>query len=201
MKLLNHSKADKPDAILLIRELNQKEKDIQLNYTKLSPAINMFSIGLAYNDQGKCPVSVMKPHCEDLLKTVKFLGCKVLLVADASYFKYLTKVKKVAPHHGYILNCKLKGYEDIKVILSITYTALFHNPGLQLELDLSLATLSSCLAGTHVNIGTNILRNVHYPVHPNTIAEALDKLHEHPTLTCDIETLSLIHISEPTRPY
>ena len=148
-----------------------------------------------YNDAGKCPAKLMDAHIKSLLPALVSVGSKTLLVCDGSYFKKLTKAKKVDPNYGSVLPCAIKGYEGISVVLCANYQAIFHNPLAQEKIDMALATLASHINGTYVAIGTDIIKSEEYPVGYTAIKEALTKLLDYPSLTCDIEAFSLKHYS------
>src|SRR5690606_30598423 len=126
-----------------------------------------------------------------LLPALTGIGVTALLVTDSAYFKVLTNERKAEPHHGYALPCKIKGYEHVKVILSLNYQALIYNPDLQSKLDLSLDTLASVRTNTYQALGTGIIHSASYPKTLQDIAGALQSLHQYEALTCDIEAFSL----------
>jgi DNA polymerase-1 len=146
---------------------------------------------LEYNEVGKAPASFIKAYLDKLLPALDSLGVKMLYVADGAYFKTLTKMTKAEPHHGYVLPCAIKGFEHMQVVLGINHQALIYNPELQNKLDMGLDTLASAMNGSYTPLGQGI---IHYSEYPNTleaIKAALDSLHQHPELVCDIETFSL----------
>lgn len=194
---LEHS--EKEDAkfkvAILIKFIDLKQKLMEEAYIdpleKLGiPRGDMVSFSLKYY-KGKAPVSMIRAHLQELLKGLDSLGATTLLVADSAYFKTLTGSRTSEPHHGYILPCKIKGYEHFNVILSINYKALFHNPKLQFKLDMSLNTLANYLQGTHTNLGVGIIHSEYYPSTAQEIQRAIDGLYKYPAITCDIEAFSL----------
>lgn len=158
------------------------------------PTEQIVAFTLAYNDEGKAPVSLIKAYLEDLLQTLWELGVSHLYVADSNYFKVLAKQSKAEPHLGYVLPCQYKAFhapETFKVVLGMNHQALIYNPDLKAKLDLSLDALASDLGGTYQALGADIIHSCWYPEDLRSIAHALDSLHQYPTLTCDIETFSL----------
>ena len=151
----------------------------------------IIAFDLQYNQHNKAPVKFIKAYLATLLQGLNNLKVKTLFVADASYFKVLTGAARADPHLGYVLPCKLKGYEHIKVILSINHTALFYNPTHQSRLTLSINTLIDHLQGKLKMIGEDIIHDGYYPRSLNEIHIAIRKLHNYPVLTVDIETFSL----------
>lgn len=64
-----------------------------------------------YNAVGKAPVTFIKEYLAKLLPALDSLGVKTLYVADSSYFKVLAGQVRADPHFGYVLPCKMKGFE------------------------------------------------------------------------------------------
>lgn len=152
---------------------------------------DMVAFTLEYNDKGKAPAAFAKSYLDQLLPALASIGTKYLLVTDATYFKILTKQSKADPHFGYVLPCAIKGFEDMQVVLSINYQSLIFNPDLQAKLDMSLDTLASHIQGNHVELGSNIIHSAQYPRSLQEIADALESLHQYPSLAADIEGFSL----------
>lgn len=151
----------------------------------------MIAFTLKYNSDGKVPAHVIKDYLSNLLPALDGLGVKFLYVADSNYFKTLAGQGKAEPHYGYVLPCKIKGYEHMSVVLGLNHQALIYNPALQTKLDLSLHALASGVAGNYQAIGTNIIHSAQYPETWQEIRAALQSLHQYPSLTCDIEGFSL----------
>lgn len=151
----------------------------------------MIAFTLKYNPDGKVPAHVIKDYLSNLLPALDGLGVKFLYVADSNYFKTLAGQGKAEPHYGYVLPCKIKGYEHMSVVLGLNHQALIYNPALQTKLDLSLHALASGVAGNYQAIGTNIIHSAQYPETWQEIRAALQSLHQYPSLTCDIEGFSL----------
>lgn len=181
---------------ILIKEVALTNSEIKTYYHNplVSQGVksdNIICVGLKYNEHGKAPAKLMKEHLDEVLKVLDSLNITTVMVADSNYFKALTKVGKVEPHHGYIKPCVLKNYSHINVILSVNYQALFYNPAIQEKLDMSIKTVASHLDGTHQNLGTDIIHSAYYPANREDIEAAIESLHQYPVLTCDIETFSL----------
>lgn len=151
----------------------------------------MIAFTLKYNPDGKVPAHVIKDYLSNLLPALDGLGVKFLYVADSNYFKTLAGQGKAEPHYGYVLPCKIKGYEHMSVVLGLNHQALIYNPALQTKLDLSLHALASGVAGNYQAIGTNIIHSAQYPETWQEIRAALQSLHQYSSLTCDIEGFSL----------
>ena len=181
---------------VLVKRTSFNKQELLSNYvTPLGnlgvAAKDVIAFTLSYNEVGKAPAGFIKDYLAKLLPTLDSLGVRYLYVADSSYFKVLAGQVKAEPHHGYVLPCKVKGFEHMHVVLGINYQALIYNPDLQAKLDLGLKTLASHVAGTYQALGTGIIHSAQYPQGVQEIAAALQSLHQYPRLSCDIEGFSL----------
>lgn len=181
---------------LLLKNTSFNKYEIQSNYVNALNAKGvqsgeLIAFNLKYEATGKVSVKFMKEYIAELLPALAELKITELYVADSNYFKVLTKSAKADKHLGYVLPCKIAGYEHLKVVLGINYQALIYNPELQAKLTLSLDTLAASLAGTYQAIGHGIVHSAQYPEGVNAIAKALEGLHQYQHLTCDIEAFSL----------
>lgn len=155
------------------------------------PKDELIAFSLQYDATGKLSVKSIKQYLDKLLETLQSIGVKLLYVADAGYFKALTKQSKAEPHHGYVLPCKYAGYEHMNVVLGVNYQALIYNPELQAKLTMGLETIANHVAGNHTVLGANIIHSAQYPSTVAAIKDALHALHQYPSLTSDIEGFSL----------
>lgn len=146
---------------------------------------------LEYNSENKAPAKLIKGYLESLLPAVNSLGVKYLYCADGNYFKVLTKKVKAEPYVGYALPCAIEGYEHLQVVLGLNYQALVYDPNQLPKLVMGLDVLAGTINGTHQKLGTDIIKFAEYPEELNDIAAWLDKLHQYPALTVDIEGFSL----------
>lgn len=178
---------------ILIKDIAFKEKELRKEYLNNSsiPPEDFIALSLKYDINDKAPVTLIKKHLQNVLKAADNLDVKILYVCDSAYFKTLTKQRKADPHHGYVMDCAIKGFEHIKVVLGINYKALFYNPTLKEKLDSSLNTVQQQLAGLYLSPGASIIHSAHYPTAFEDISLAIDKLHQYKELVCDIETFSL----------
>ena len=187
--------ADTYAIALLIKGTAFQAGELISNYVNPLNALGILSKELiAFTldyDQPKVTAKFIKEYLGKLLPALNTLGIKHLYVADASYFKVLTTKPKADPHFGYVLPCSIKGYEHMKVVLGLNHQALIYNPTLQAKLDMSLETLAASHLGSYQALGNGIIHSAYYPRELKDIARTLDKLHQHPVLTCDIETFGL----------
>jgi len=152
---------------------------------------DVIAFTLDYNEAGKAPAGHIKDYLSKLLPGLDSLGTKLLYVSDSAYFKVLAGVSKAEGHLGYVMPCKIAGFEHMQVVLGINYQALIYNPVLQEKLDLTLKALSGTHQGNYQSLGQGIIHSAQYPQSLQEIAAALQSLHRYPRLTCDIETFSL----------
>lgn len=181
---------------MLLKETAFRKSDIKENYVDplLKQGVALSDISaftLKYNDQGKIPVSLAKEYLEELLPVLKEQKTKYLYVADSTYFKVLTKQTKAEPHFGYVLPCAIKGYEDMSVVLGVNYQSLFYNPDLKPKMESGLEAMAEHAKGAYKPVGSDIIHTSEYPESVSEIAAALNKLHQYPSLSSDIEAFSL----------
>jgi DNA polymerase-1 len=153
-------------------------------------APDILAYTLSY-DAKKVSVKHAKEYLDDLLPTLKELGVKHIYCTDANYFKLLVKEAKAEPHVGYVMQCKIKGYEHMSVVLGVNYQQLVFNPDLQSKLDNTLHALVSYIKGAYQPPGQGIIHKAVYPKTIEDIKTALEGLMEFPELSADIEAYSL----------
>ena len=181
---------------LLIKSSAFNKIQIENNYTAQLDksgvqAKDVIAFTLSYDENGKASAKYIKEYLSKLLPALDGLGTKLLYVADSTYFKVLAGKPRAEPNLGYVLPCRIKGFEHMNVVLGVNHTALIYNPELQAKLDLSLHTLSSSFHGTYQPLGQDVIHSASYPEGQDAIRKALNDLHRYPSLTCDIEGFSL----------
>lgn len=196
MRHIVFQESERYPVALLIKTSYFKQYELQRHYLdRLQPQITpeqVIAFDLEYGGKKKVSAAYARAYLEDLMPELRALGCQYLYCCDAEYFKVLTKQTKADAHIGYVLPCKLKGFEDMQVVFGVNYGQLTYNPEPTLQkLDLTLDALSSALHGTYKELGTDIIQYAHYPESTQDIAAALESLHQYDTLAADIETFSL----------
>lgn len=175
---------DKPKVAILIKDSYFNRKDIEQYYVKpLGLACMAFS--LYYEPTNKVSATKAKEYLKRILPSIKQQGITYLYVADSTYFKQLTKEKKSEINLGYVLPCKLTGYEHIHVIYGINYAQLMYNQSMASNLTLSLNTLANHINGKANGFG-DVIHKASYNK-PNDLIGYLDE----PMLAIDIETTGL----------
>lgn len=186
------------EVAILIKPMQFKAIEIAQHYVntlihaKVS-ADNIAAWSLDY-PQNKATVSTQKKHLDRLLPVLDKQGCKLILCADANYFKTLTKQRKADPHFGYVLDCDYKEYTHIKVCYVPNYAGFIYNDALKEKLTLSMCAAIDYLNGTYIPLGQSILQNAYYPTAKDNyvdIKHALNQLSTYDHLAVDIETYAL----------
>jgi len=190
--------SDSHPIALLIKNTAFNRNEIVANYVSPLaqagiPSRDVIALDLAYNQAGKAPVSLIKEYLADLLPALSSVGTKIIYCADAAYFKQLTGLSKAEPHLGYVKDCKLKGYEDMQVILGVNHKSLLYNPANEPKLLMSVNTLIDTMGGQHEPPGKDIIKHAVYVDHTdlNAVEKVLEAIQVHDELTVDIETFSL----------
>ena len=196
MRNITWSESDQYPVALLIKNSAFMQHEIEKNYLVFLekhnvPGCDVVAMNLKYNDTGKAPVAFIKAYLAELLPALDSIGSKILYVADTNYFKVLTGKAKADIHYGYVLACALKGYEHMMVVLGTNHQALIYNPELKAKLDLGLHTIATYLDGTYSPPGEGVIHSAKYPKSLPHIRQELQKLHQYPSLSCDIEAFTL----------
>lgn len=190
MKPLLFDRGTYPKVALLIKQSAFAYDLLNDHYAKF---INetVLACSLAYTPNNKAPMEYMREYLNDLLKDLKEDAITTLFVADANYFKALTKKATTEQYYGDVVKCAIAGYESFDVILAPNFQGLFHNPKLQQKLDLSIKTLNDFLNNTFSKIGTNVIHSSAFPCSSAEKIKFLQSIFDKPVLTCDIETYGL----------
>lgn len=169
---------------ILIKETYLDAAKIKSNYlTNINPD-DVIAFGLSYLQ--KMTVTQAKTNLSKLLPALVKLGVTTLYVADATYFKALTKKTKAETYIGYVLPCTIKNFEHMNVIFGVNYGQLLYNPNLYSKLDLSLDTLKRHLEGSKTQLGEGIIHSAIY-----NQPEVLPRYQHAERLAIDIETTGL----------
>lgn len=196
MRHIIFEEAEHYNIALLIKPTAFNKHELERNYVTplglsgVQPK-NIIAFTAEYSASGKAPAGFIKDYLQTLLPVLDDLKVQTLYVADSSYFKVLAGQTKADPHFGYVLPCKIKGFEHMNVVLGLNHGALIYNPELQAKLDLSLKTLSDLTKGGYQPLGQGIIHSAQYPQGLQEIAAALESLHQYPELEADIEAFSL----------
>lgn len=190
MKEIHFNPDEFPKLAVLIKEAacfyDQLKKHYVDHFT-----VPTVALSLEYGPNNKVTAKDAKEYLNHILPILKENDIHTLYVADAAYFKVLTKKQKTEPYYGYVLPCAIDGFDELKVIYGVNYQALFHNPALSTKLALSISTVNDYMNDSYQELGLGIIHSANYPTDILEIVKQLKELHKYPTLTCDIETLGL----------
>ena len=180
---------------ILVKEAafdTEKIKKAYIDELGANPA-GFLCYSLWYDDNNKCPAELAKDYLKTLLHSVKALNIKTILIADSTYFKFLTKLQKPASEFiGYAVKSKINDYEDtFDVFYAPNYQAVKYDPNIAQELQRALTSFRSYLTGNYEVPGHNVVHSAKYPKTLQEIKKALDWLLTKEALTVDIEGLSL----------
>ncbi|AID16870.1 DNA polymerase [Dinoroseobacter phage vBDshPR2C] len=133
----------------------------------------------------------IKEYLDELLPNLINSGIEMLVVAQADYFKVLSKQGKTDANIGDIFD-SVGGF---KVTYLPHYSRIFHDPDkTKAKIQQALGAVHGFYQGTHKKVGSDI---IHSATYPSTVSEKLawlDKLIDMDVdLTCDIEGFSLKH--------
>jgi DNA polymerase-1 len=145
-----------------------------------------------FKEGKKTLVARQKEYLEDLLPVLMDLQVKYLVVADAEYFKTLTKTSSADKELGYVHECVVG---DFKVIYCPNFRSVFYNPDkVKAEIRVALSAVQNHRTGSYDAPGLGIIKFAAYPDTAEDIKAWLDKLIEMDCdLTADIEGFGLKH--------
>lgn len=181
---------------ILIKSSSLRRPEIQKYY--LDPLVaegvlleEIAVVGLDYEPNNKIPIKLGRERLTRILSSLNSLKIETIYIADTNYFKIATKKTKTAGLVGSVFQCALQSYEHMKIVLGVNYQAMYYNDTLEPLLTLSLNTFAQEIQQRFQPLGQNLIHNSEYPDTIYKIRDALEKLHQYPMLTCDIETQGL----------
>lgn len=150
-----------------------------------------------HQEQGKkkTPVGIMKTYIEEELQpTLDEMGVEYLVVADAEYFKVLTKSVKTEVHLGYVLDSV---FGNQKIVYVPNHRTIFYDPEkVRAKIAQGMSALVEHRLGNYADPGVDIIKFAAYPETDAEIEEWLVRLLEMDMpLAIDIEAFSLKHHS------
>ena len=174
--------------VLLIKEDALNLAEISHHYlSKLDkegiPKSSVLALPLLYNTSTKIIAKTAKAYLDKLIGKIPESTSK-LIIADSSYFKFITKVTKVADHYSTVLPGKHAGYEKYQCVYVPNYKSLFKQPDNTRFIDIGLKAITGTKA-------TLFIRHEEYGFQYGSDRELLDSLYQYPVLAADIETTGL----------
>jgi len=138
---------------------------------------------------------MLEPYIEELLEFSDTRGINTLLVANSSYFTYLTGLKYEVSI-GTAPLCIVKGYEHITVLPIINPIILKMQPTKKALLEQSFSNAAAFLKGTFSETKVHEIANYVFIDNLKDAEEALRFLATKSILTWDIETTGLHHLRD-----
>ena len=162
---------------------------------ELKPYIQRFPeevVAYAITSPLKAKVSENAAFVEELFPILCELRTEYVAVTDGALFKYLTKSPRVDNVGGYVLPCKIPGFEHMKLVYLPSPKQLLYDPSLLARVEQGMDALEMHRRGTYVDPGGSIVKFEEYPQTEERIAYWLKKLVDK-DLSCDIEAFDLKH--------
>lgn len=156
---------------------------------------DIVAFGLEYGSGSVTAAEARGYLDNNVLPAVEVLGIKLLVVADAAYYKYLTKQVFMKNMGNYCYNEHKDARWDklVKVIPVPSYTNFFADPDKRDLVPIALSAVPSAMGGLPVTLGNDVVRyEKYYTTHKTMkgLQALLDA--DHPSLTVDIEAFSLL---------
>ena len=133
--------------------------------------------------------AVLRPFWDSIEPELKKMGVEVLVIADGDYFKHITKLKKTETYLGIMVEGS-----GFKCFYAPSTRAIFYDPeGVREKIRICTDSVIKYLSDTYVEPGSDIIHHseFRFSTEHTAIQTILNRLHKHPSLTCDIETYSL----------
>lgn len=188
--LTNNDKATSYDIAILIKDSNFDAHLLETYYLdtlklKGLSNLNVLFYSLEYKTK-KPSAKDMKVFMDGLIPILLDKNIRYLYVADSNYFKYITKESK--PMANLTNFYKIENFE---VCFGINYSSIKYSEDNRDKLLISIQAIKDKEDNNYTKLGSNIMKNIHYPSDNFEILSALKYLNTKPYLAIDIETYSL----------
>lgn len=173
-----------------------RKEDIQQEYLVPFgiPENEVMVLGLHYSQvKKKTPTGEIKEFITtELVPVFEEMGTKYIVVADAEYFKVLTKATKVDVNLGYVLDCVFGPW---KVAYVPNYRSIFYDPErIRAKINQAMTAVVAHATDGYTAPGKDIIHFEEYPTEKADIANWLERLLEMgKPLSIDIEAFDLKH--------
>ena len=174
--------------VILIKESALITKEICNYYLKplkqegILPG-SVLVLPLLYNTPTKIIAKTAKAYLVKLKNRIPTTVTN-LIVADSSYFKFITTTSKVSTNYGAVIKGAISEYSNYNCVYVPNYKSLFKQPENAQLIDLGI----KAIAGTSTNV---LINSAEYGFAHGEDREILDSLHQYPLITMDIETTGL----------
>jgi DNA polymerase-1 len=195
MRYLTFSEPEPQEYEICLLVPSLRKQEIQTEYiTPHIPSLSDRTIAYELSTTGKkTSATHQREYLDELLPVVKDLGVRYLVVADAGYFKTLTKQTKAEPFLGYVLPCALDSTLHVAYIPN--YTTVFYDPEkVRNRIGLAFQAIMDHRTNSYTDPGSSIIKFADYPKTVSEIRSWLNKLKAmNVPLAADIEGFSLKH--------
>ena len=147
------------------------------------PGSSVLVLPLLYNTPTKIVAKTAKAYLTKLKAKIPDSVNK-LIIADSSYFKFITRTTKVSDNYGSVVNGGLTGYTRHSCVYVPNYKSLFKQPENKQLIELGI----KAIAGTAKSV---VINSAEYGFQHGSDRELLDSLYKYPVLAADIETTGL----------
>jgi len=196
MQYLTFTQPERPTypVVLLVPQIRRKEilETYLEPYGIMDEDMLVVQLHQAPNKK-KTPAAEIKDWIsQELASMLDDVKAEYVLVTNADYFKVLTKVAKVEPNLGYVMD---SAFGPWKVIYVPDYRTVFYDPEkVHAKIALGINALKDHRSNAYAEPGKDIIHLAEYPTEPGEIEDWLETLlSEGVDLACDIETFSLKH--------
>ena len=147
------------------------------------PEDSVMLLPVLYNTPTKVIAKTAKAYLDKLINKIPESVTR-LVIADSSYFKFITKTTKVSANYGTAIPGGHDGYSKFSCAYVPNHKSLFKQPE-----NLQLIALGiKAIAGTNNSV---LINSAEYGFQYGSDRELLDSLHKYPVLSADIETTGL----------
>ena len=147
------------------------------------PIGSILILPLLYKTPTKVLAKTAKAYLDKLAAKIPNSVNK-LVIADSSYFKFITKTTKVSDNYGNVVSGRLSGYTQHSCVYVPNYKSLFKQPENKQLIELGIKAIAGKAASVLIN-------SAEYGFFHGSDRELLDSLYKHPVLAADIETTGL----------
>lgn len=172
---------------ILIKPSNFKYEELKQYYMCLDPKL-FIAFPLEYFD-GKVRTKEAREWLKELNQELDLYNVKYLYIADAAYFKLITKQTRAEVNLGYVFDVGNR-----KATLGINYGSLLYDPHNAQRLKMSLDTLKEMYHDSISTLGSDVIHSsiqMGADTDIQSLRNCFTSLHNHHTLAVDIETQSL----------
>ena len=174
--------------VLLCKEKAMESVEVNNHYLEPLaregiPESSVLILPLLYNTPTKILAKTAKAYLDKLITKIP-TSVTNIVIADSSYFKFITKTTKVSDNYGNVVSGGLPGYSQHRCVYVPNYKSLFKQPENKKLIELGI----KAIAGTATSV---LINSAEYGFKHGSDRELLDNLYKYPVLATDIETTGL----------